>query len=195
MNNTFFAYMSRLKHIRRWGLMRSFREENVAEHCHAVAVIAHALCVIHNERHAEAGVTLSPARAAEIAAFHEASEVITGDLATPIKYFNDDIRTAYKRIERIAEERLLGMLPGDLRPAYETLVNDPSSYPEWTHVKAADRIAAYLKCIEEKKSGNHEFDRALQAIREDIDKSPLPAVADFMRDFAPAYELTLDELN
>ena len=188
----FFAYISKLKHIQRWNLMRNVRQENVLEHTCETAMIEHALVCLQNARH---GGRLNPEHAATLALYHEAGEVITGDLATPIKYFNPEIKTAFKQIEQAACQRLLGMLPEDLKNIYRPLVTQNEDAAEWPYVKAADRICAYLKCVEELKQGNHEFEKAAQNILAAIEALPIEAVSDFMREFAPSYALALDELN
>lgn len=188
----FFAYLSRLKHISRWNLMRNMQKENVMEHTCEVAMIAHGLALIANVRYDEA---LDPQRAAVLALYHEASEVITGDLVTPVKYFNAEISGAFKQIEAIAQEKVCDMLPGDLRPVFSGIIIDGEKESEWKYVKAADRICAYLKCVQELKSGNEEFRKAAQSILKSIESLPMPAVLDFMREFAPSYALALDELN
>lgn len=190
--SSFFAYLSRLRFIQRWSLMRNTRDENVQEHSLQVAHIAHALAVLRNARY---GGGANPARAAELALFHEAGEVMTGDLATPIKYFSKDLTQAYKRVERIASGKMLAMLPEDMRETYAPLLLSPESDPEWARVKAADRICAYLKCIEEERMGNREFVHAKESILADIEAIDLGEVGDFMREFAPAFSMTLDELN
>ncbi len=190
--SSFFAYLSRLRFIQRWSLMRNTRTENVQEHSLQVAHIAHALAVLHNARY---GGGADPARAAELAIYHEAGEVMTGDLATPIKYFSSDLTSAYKRVERIASGKMLAMLPPDMREIYASLLLCPEKDPEWPRVKAADRICAYLKCVEEERMGNLEFTYAKESILQDIQHSELGEVGDFMREFAPAFEMTLDELN
>lgn len=188
----FFAYLARMRHIRRWGLMRNTHEENIQEHSLQVAHIAHALAILRNVRY---GGGADPARAAELAVFHETAEVITGDLPTPIKYYNDDIRKAYKHIEDIAAQRMIAMLPEDLQKAYTPVVIHPQDDPEWPRVKAADKICAYLKCLEEERAGNREFEHAKETIYKDLEQSPLPEVQDFLREFIPSFTLTLDELN
>jgi 5'-deoxynucleotidase len=190
--NPFFAYLNRLKLIRRWGLMRNTVPENDMEHSMQCALIAHGLAVIAKERH---GRDVNPETVLSLALYHDVGEVITGDLPTPVKYKNPEIKTAYKRIESMASVQLLDMLPGDLRSAYEPyLVPDEKTYP-WRLVKAADRICAYIKCIEENNLGNREFDQARATVLESIRQSDLPEVAEFMRDFAPSFELSLDELS
>lgn len=189
----FFAYLSRMKFIQRWGLMRNTRPENIQEHSLEVAMIAHALALIRNRLFQG---NLNPERVMALAVFHEAGEVITGDLATPIKYFNPEIEKAYHKIETIAKEKLLKMLPEDLKGEYENLLFiQEQDRVNWQLVKAADKISAYLKCIEELKGGNQEFSKALRAVKAEIDKIDLPEVAYFLDYFTPSYSLTLDELN
>ena len=188
----FFAYMARMKHIRRWSLMRNTLPENDQEHALQVAMIAHALAILRNTLH---GGQLDADRVAVMALYHDAGEVITGDLATPIKYYNPDIRTAYQAIEKAVQKKLLSMLPEAMQPAYARLLCPDERGEEWAVVKAADSIAAYVKCVEELKAGNGEFQKAAEAIRKKIDESPYPEVAYFMREFSPSFGLTLDELN
>ena len=188
----FFAYLSRLKHINRWNLMRNVTRENVMEHTCECAMIAHSLVTIQNTRY---GGNLSAERAVSLALFHEVGEVITGDMATPIKYFNPQIRKAFGEIEKIAERKLCDMLPKDLRPGYEMLILRGNEEPEWIYVKAADRICAYLKCLDELKSGNAEFAKAAESTHASIIEMEIEAVKDFMLEFAPSYSLPLDELN
>jgi 5'-deoxynucleotidase len=188
----FFAYLSRLKHINRWNLMRNVRQENVMEHTCEVAMIAHGLTLIQNARY---GGALDPQRAAVLALYHEAGEVITGDLVTPVKYYNPQITGAFKQIEALAQEKVCDMLPEDLAGAYRGIILNGETEPEWPYVKAADRICAYLKCVEELKGGNSEFQKAAQSILRSIQALKLEAVGDFMAEFAPSYALALDELN
>ena len=189
----FFAYLSRMKHIKRWGLMRNTQEENIQEHSLQTAMIAHALAVIRN-RFFEGGV--NPERIMAFAVYHEAGEVITGDLATPIKYFNPEIKTAYKQIEALAVDKLLQMLPEELRDDYAGLLELQSADgTEYAIVKAADKICAYLKCVEELKAGNGEFKKAKASIEKELKACPLEEVKYFMREFTPSFGLTLDELN
>ncbi|MBR3404439.1 MAG: 5'-deoxynucleotidase [Firmicutes bacterium] len=187
----FFAYIARMKHIKRWGLMPSSREENIQEHSLQVAMIAHALALLQNKHY---GGTLDPEHIMAIAVYHETGEVITGDLVTPIKYFNEDIKTAYKNIEAIAEDRMISMLPEDMREDYRALIQ-PKNEEEKRIVKAADKIAAYTKCLEEIRSGNKEFSMAEKALRKTIDEMHMPVVDEFMRVFIPDFNVTLDELN
>lgn len=189
----FFAYLARLKYIQRWGLMRNTRSENSQEHSLQVAMIAHALAVIENRLF---GGSLDPERTALLAVYHDAEEVITGDVPTPIKYFNPNIKGALKDIERVARERLLAMLPDELRADYDALFfHERSDDDAWRLVKQADRIAAYLKCLEEAKAGNLEFQRAEQSIKADLEADATPAMRYFLDTFVPSFELTLDELN
>ncbi|MCR5767747.1 MAG: 5'-deoxynucleotidase [Lachnospiraceae bacterium] len=193
--SSFFAMMSRMKYINRWALMRNSYTENISEHSLEVAMLAHALAVLGNRR---LGKSLDADRAAVIALYHDATEIITGDMPTPIKYLNKDIKGVYKDIEAQAANRLLDMLPGDLRDEYRSIF-----FPETTGddeylcklVKAADKLSALIKCIEENKTENHEFDSAGTAINKAVSEMNIPEVDIFMKDFLPAYELTLDELN
>lgn len=192
MASHFYAYMARMKFIKRWGLRRNTREENDQEHSLQVAMIAHALCAI---RHTRYGGGVDTGKAVTLAIYHEAAEVITGDLASPIKYFNPGIKEAFKGIERLATRKLMSYLPEDLRPAYQPLLLPDEESLEWRVVKAADKISAYLKCLEELGYGNDEFVKAEKTILAEIQASTLPEVADFMGEFAPSFALTLDALN
>lgn len=189
----FFAYLSRMKYILRWNLMRNTRGENIQEHSLQVAMLAHGLAVIRNRVF---GGDIDCDRVMTLAVYHEASEVITGDLATPIKYFNPKIREAYKQIEGVASERLEAMLPEELQGDYHDLLQQQPGV-EHDLVKAADRLSAYLKCVEELKAGNGEFERAMQSIRRDLEEMAghLPEVGYFLEHFEPSFHLTLDELN
>ncbi len=189
----FFALLSRLKYIERWALMRSSSPENLAEHSLEVAMIAHALCVIGNQRY---GRSLNAERAALLGMYHDASEIITGDMPTPVKYFNPQIRLAYAEVEQAAEERLLATLPADLRSTYDAIFS--SEQDDYLHrlVKAADKISALIKCVDEAHAGNAEFATAAQSTQQTLDKmaGELPEVADFMAEFLPSYGRTLDQL-
>ena len=194
----FLAVLSRMKYIERWALMRSARPENLSEHTLEVALIAHMLCVIGNARF---GRALDAERAALVALYHDASEIITGDMPTPVKYHDGRIRDAYKAVERGAEERLLDALPADLRPALEdvfwcTTDADESELYLRRLIKAADKISALIKCVEEGRSGNREFESAEKTCRAAVEEmaAELPEVASFMADFFPSYGATLDEL-
>ena len=189
----FFAYLARMKFIQRWGLMRNTQPENIQEHSLQVAMIAHALALIKNKFFAGA---VDPERTAILAMFHDAGEVITGDLAAPIKYFNPQIKAAYGEIERVANQRLYQMLPEELKPDYYPLFfHQAEDGEQWELVKAADKISAYLKCVEEIKAGNQEFIQAEKALRATIAELDLPEVAYFMEKYGPSMALTLDELN
>ena len=191
MEQSFFALISRMRYIGRWGLMRNSLSENIQEHSHMVAVIAHALAVIGREIYKK---DTDPDRCAAAALYHDASEIITGDLPTPIKYNNDAIKKSYKEIERQASLRLLGLLPPELRSSFEPLLME--SDPEiQAYVKAADKLSAYIKCIEERKAGNNEFLSAEAQILGVLKENPLPEVDYFIKNFIPAFELTLDELG
>jgi len=192
MKYHFFAYISRLKYIKRWNLMRNTREENVQEHSHNVAAIAHALCLIANNIY---GKDISEKDALAYAVYHEAGEVITGDLPTPIKYFNDDITKSYKKIEKYAEDTLTDMLPEELRGDLERYIKGDVPEEVRKIVKAADRLAAYIKCVEEKSSGNREFDKAAVRTLKAINDMNMPEAEYFIENFLPSYEMTLDELN
>lgn len=187
----FFAYIFRMKYIKRWGLMKNVEEENIQEHSLCVAMIAHALALIENKYY---GGNLDPEHIMALAAFHETGEVITGDLATPIKYFNQKINGAYKEIEGMAEDKMLSFLPDDFKEEYEKIIKHEDN-PDYIYVKAADRIAAYIKCIEEEKSGNREFATARNTIKSSIREMKLPAADYFMKEFVPSFSLTLDELS
>lgn len=191
MAYNFFAMIDRMKYIDRWALMRNSKNENISEHSHQVAVLAHALALIGNK---EFGKDYDAARTALLALYHDASEVITGDMPTPVKYFNDEIRTAYKDIEKTAATRLLDMLPKSYRADYEALfIAQESDKALWKLVKAADKLSALIKCIEEARAGNREFEKALAAQRQLIDEIDMPEVQFFKENFLPAFELTLDE--
>ena len=191
MNYAFFAYLSRLKLITRWSLMRNTQPENDAEHSLQVAMIAHAIAVIGRDRyHRET----DPEHVLTLAVYHDATEVMTGDLPTPVKYHNDELRSAYRRLEDLSADRLLALLPADLRPSFSPCLKQEKGYDR-NIVKAADKISAYIKCLEEKRAGNREFDYAAENVRASLDALDLPEVRDFMQDFLPAFEMTLDELN
>ena len=224
-SSSFFAAISRMKYIERWALMRSSRRENLSEHAMEVAMIAHALCSIGNVRF---GRHLDADRAAVIGLFHDASEIITGDMPTPVKYYNDEIRSAYKDVEAVAERRLLSRLPDDLKPVYEDIfgIGRPSgsSGPQGGEIsgirtaadrsaaehagdaderylrrliKAADKLSALIKCIEEEQAGNREFRTAKDSTEKAVRKlsEELPEVKVYVEDFLPAYGHTLDELS
>lgn len=192
MSDNFFAYISRMRYIGRWSLMRNSLPENIQEHSHMVAVIAHALGVIRRDvLHGDC----DPNECAAVALYHDSSEILTGDLPTPIKYHSSEIRGAYREVERLACEKLMATLPEELRAAYEPLLTGQTQERLHDIVKAADKLSAYIKCIEERKAGNNEFLSAEKQTRRLLDESPLPEVIYFMEHFIPAFELTLDELG
>lgn len=192
MYHNFFALISRMRYIGRWGLMRNTFQENIQEHSHMVAVLAHALAVIRRDLF---GGDLDPEHAAVLALYHDAPEILTGDLPTPVKYYNPEIREAYREVEEVSARRLLSMLPEALRPAYEPfLLEDPESEYH-ALVKAADKLSAYIKCVEEVKAGNTEFRQAAEQTYHILEDSPLPEVAYFLEHFLPGFSLTLDELQ
>ena len=191
MANEFYALMARMRYITRWGLMRNSFSENIQEHSHQVAVLSHALALIRRDILKLDGP--DPDRCAVAALYHDASEILTGDLPTPIKYYNPDIKTAYKQVEHIAGQRLLEMLPPQLRDSYAPLVleEDEEALPI---VKAADKLSAYIKCIEEQKAGNTEFDSAAQLSFDALKKLDLPELNWFMENCLTPFSLNLDQL-
>lgn len=189
--NRFFAYISRMKYIRRWGLMASSREENVQEHSLQVAMFVHGLALLENKFY---NGQFDPEHLMALAVYHETAEVITGDLVTPIKYYNEEMRSVYKKIEKQAEERMLEMLPEELQEDFRPLVQ-PKDEQERALLKAADTLASYTKCLEELRLGNREFEKAKNAIQKKLEASPFQSVHYFMEHFIPAFEITLDELN
>lgn len=189
--NSFFAMLARMKYINRWGLMNNTKTENISEHSLEVAILAHALVNIANKR---LGESLDADRAAVIGLFHDAGEIITGDMPTPVKYYNPDIKNAYKAVEKVAEDRLLTMLPEDMRDIYRPVISNDDEVLE-RYVKAADKLSALIKCIEETRMGNNEFKMAKDATQEALVKMDLPALNIFLQEFLPAYYLTLDELG
>lgn len=192
MNNTnFYALISRMKYIGRWSLMRSAVPENIQEHSHMVAVIAHALGVIRREVF---GGDCAPEHLAALALFHDASEILTGDMPTPIKYQNQELMEAYHKVEDLAAQKLLDMLPETFRPAYAPLLSEAKG-EEYRLVKAADKLSALIKCVEERKAGNAEFGSAEASTRASIAAMELPEADYFMEYFMPAFELDLDELG
>jgi len=191
MKNSFFALISRMRYISRWGLMRNSLPENIQEHSHMVAVIAHALAVIRRDVFSG---EIEPNVVAAAALYHDASEIFTGDLPSPIKYLNRDILAAYKQVEDVAMEKLLTLLPKAVQPSYRPLLTDLDKEVRQL-IKAADRLAAYIKCLEELRAGNDEFQAARREILRTIEANPLPETAYFMEHFIPAFHLTLDELD
>ena len=191
MRSHFFAYISRMRFIQRWALMRNTAPENVQEHSHQAAVLAHALAVIRNEKF---GGNIDPGRVAVAALYHDASEILTGDMPTPVKYGNPAIRDAYKQVEAVANERLVSMLPEELQGVYRDALNE---YDGETRalVKAADKLSAYIKCVEEVKAGNGEFREAAAQTRKALEAYDLPEVGYFLDTFMESFSLTLDELK
>ena len=190
MSNKFYAMMSRMKNIYRWGLMRNTRRENLSEHSLEVAQIAHALAIISNKRF---GGKTDPNYIATVAMYHDTSEIITGDMPTPIKYYNTEIKTAYKQIEAAAENQLKSMLPDDFKEDFDKIYNpDPDTH---RLIKAADRISALIKCNEELNMSNGEFSVAKKTVEKSIKEMNCPEADVFMKEFLPAFSLTLDELK
>ena len=193
MNSHFYAFLSRMKYINRWALMRNTSADTLSQHSHEVSAIAYVLCAIGNKRY---GKAYNGERAALLGLFHDMPEIITGDLPTPVKYFNPEIKDAYKKVEAVASEKLLATLPDDLREDFDFLFNEKESDADlWKIVKAADKISALIKCIEERKAGNMEFAKAELSTLESIKNMNMPEADDFVKDFLPAYELTLDQLT
>ncbi len=191
MSHAFFACLSRLRLISRWSLMRNTQPENDAEHSLQVAMIAHGIAVMGRDRY---GRDTDPEHVLSLAVYHDATEVMTGDLPTPVKYHSEELRDAYKRLESISAQRLLKLLPEEMRDAFSPYLRPEAGYDRDV-VRAADRISAYIKCLEELRAGNREFEYAAENIRESIDKIDLPEVRDFLAEFLPAFDMTLDELN
>lgn len=193
MISHFFAYLARMRLIRRWSLMHNTSPENVQEHSHRVALFAHALATIANTVY---GRRTNPERAAFLALYHDASEVMTGDLPTPVKYFDAGIRDAYGKIEQAANRRLLSLLPEALRPAYQ-----PALFPQdgdtesWQLVRAADKLCAWVKCVEERRAGNREFIQAEEGLKQQLDNMDMPEINYFFKRFAPSFAMSLDELG
>ena len=187
-----FAYVERMKYIRRWSLMHSLREETDTEHSFQVAYVAHALALITNNL---GGEQVNVGDVLAMALYHDLSETVTGDMPTPVKYFRPEMRALYGGLEQSAKNRLLATLPEDLRAAYAPVVDPDESTLAWKLVKSADRISAYLKCAEETKSGNNEFRRAMEGKLSELSASDLPAVGYFMENIVPVYLKSLDELE
>lgn len=191
MDHSFFAYIFRMRYIARWALMRNTRTENVQEHSYEVAVLAHALAVVGRDVFHK---DLDPDKAAVAALFHDAPEIITGDMPTPIKYYNPSLKNAYKQVEEAAQDKLLSTLPPELAPAYAPLVRE--SDPEVRrYVKAADKLSAYIKCVEELKAGNAEFKKAAEQTMAALKGMGMEELDWFMERSLPAFSLTLDELQ
>lgn len=187
--SSFFALTSRMKYINRWGLMRNSREENIAEHSLEVAIISHLLCELRNKRF---GGNVSPEKAVMLAIYHDVPEIITGDLPTPVKYYSDDISAAYKKVEEAAIDKLISQIPDDISESYREIFSS-CDVELLKIVKAADKISALIKCIEERNSGNTDFSAAEKQTLASLEAMELPEVRAFIEEFLPAYELTLDE--
>lgn len=191
--NDFFAFTSRIKYINRWALMRNTRYETLSEHSCEVAQLAYALAVIGNKR---LGKSYNCERASLLGLYHDVPEIITGDLPTPVKYYSEETKTAYKAVEKNASKQLLGMLPDDLQEMYSPLLNKHAEDDElWKLVKAADKISAYLKCVIERKAGNSEFFEAEKQLRKKMDSFECEEAKVFISDFIPSYEKTLDMMK
>lgn len=190
-NNHFYAMLSRMKYINRWGLMRNTSQENLCEHSLEVAFIAHALGIINNEVF---GGSIPAERLAILAMYHDVTEIITGDMPTPVKYYSPVIRNAYKEVEQVAKGQLLEGLPADIGKRYESLLLETDAEEElWRYVKAADKISALIKCIEEQQMGNQDFADAKKTIMKSISEMAMPEVDYYIKEFLPAYEMTIDE--
>lgn len=193
MNGNFFAFISRIKYINRWALMRNTNYETLSQHSFEVASLAHALAVIGNRR---LGKNYDTSRAALLGLYHDAPEIITGDMPTPVKYHSGEMREAFATVERYAGERLLSMLPEDMQPDFRPLLQEDEADAELHKlVKAADKLSAYIKCVEERKAGNTEFCEAEKTTKAALKKLKCPEAEIFMTDFLPAYELPLDKLK
>lgn len=193
MKNSFFAYLSRIKYINRWALMRNTTYETLSQHSYEVATLAHALAVIGNRRF---GKSYDTSRAALLGLYHDAAESITGDMPTPVKYFSTELRSAFAEVEKSAGARLLSMLPEDMQADYDPLLDQKADDAAlWRLVKAADKLSAYIKCIEERKAGNTEFREAEKSTKKLLEKLECPEAAVFLSEFLPAYELPLDKLR
>ena len=192
MNYNFFAYIARMKYIERWSLMRNSLPENIQEHSHMVAVIAHALGTIRRDVFKK---DCNPDECATVALYHDCSEILTGDLPTPIKYHSDEIKKAYKQVEKLACDKLIETLPEELRASYAPVIGGEAEERLYDIIKAADKLSAYLKCIEERRAGNDEFLSAEKQTRKILEDYNMPEVDYFIERFIPAFELTLDELG
>ena len=189
----FFARLSRMKYITRWGLMKNTLKENIAEHSLETAMITHALVMIGNQYF---GKQLDEERAAVLAMYHDTTEIITGDMPTPVKYFAPEIRDAYKKVELGAANKLLGGLPEEMKEEYQSILGVEKKEKDeelWRYVKAADKLSAYIKCVEELSMGNQDFRKAEKTIYESLMDMHMEEVDDYIKEFLPAYKLTLDE--
>ena len=189
--NNFYGMLARMKYINRWGLMRNTINENIAEHSLDVAIIAHALAVIGNTYFKK---ELNAEHIAMLGIMHDTTEIFTGDLPTPIKYYAPEIRDAYKKVEHTAAKQLLSELPEEMRPAYESVLIEEEN-EEWKYVKAADKLSAYIKCLEERDMGNTDFIKAEQTIFKTLQAMHMEELDFFMKEFLPSYNETLDDIN
>lgn len=189
--NNFYGMLARMKYINRWGLMRNTITENIAEHSLEVAIIAHSLAVIGNTYF---GKKLNAEHIAVLGIMHDTTEIITGDLPTPIKYYAPEIRDSYKKVENIAAHQLLSELPQEMQPEYEKVLLEEKD-EDWKYVKAADKLSAYIKCIEEANMGNTDFKKAEATLKKTIEDMEMEEVNYFMEKFLPSYNITLDEIN
>lgn len=189
----FFAFVSRMKYINRWALMRNTMNENLSQHSHEVAVLSHALAVIGNTRLSK---NYNVERAALLGLYHDMPETLTGDMPTPVKYFSPEIRNAFSGVEDSASSKLLSMLPNEMKKEYSSLFFREERDEElWKLVKAADKLSALIKCIEEEKAGNTEFSKAETSTEKALEKMNMPEVDIFVKEFLPGYSLTLDQLD
>lgn len=190
----FFAMLSRMKYINRWGLMNNTKNENISEHSLQVAMFAHILVLIHNKNFND---NLNPERAALLGIYHDSSEIITGDMPTPVKYYNPQIIESYKQVEKMAEQKLVSMLPKEFKEEFSAILTHENEADQelYKYVKAGDKLSALVKCIEEIRMGNDEFKQAKSSIEESITKMNIPEVDVFIEKFLPSFTLTLDELN
>lgn len=193
-NSHFFAMLSRMRYIFRWGLMNNTKRENICEHSLQVAMYAHFLVLLHNKR---TGDNLNAERAALLGVYHDASEIITGDMPTPVKYYNPEIIKSYKEVERIAEDKLVSMVPDDFTQDFKGIISmtDVADKELLPYVKAADKISALVKCIEEIRMGNDEFTQAKIATEKSLKEMNIPEADEFVKTFLPSFSLTLDEQN
>ena len=191
MANHFYAYISRMRCVKRWALMRNTEEENIQEHSHMVAVLAHALALIRTR---VCGIPTDANAVAVAALYHDATEILTGDMPTPIKYYNPEIRDAYRKVETVAGEKLLSMLPDVLRADYEPIIRIEDEAVR-SLVKAADKLSAYIKCVEELKAGNLVFKKAAEQTRRALDEMKMPELDYFMAHCMESFSMTLDELE
>lgn len=197
--NHFFAMINRMRYITRWSLMRNTEQENIQEHSMQVAAIAHALAVIRKLHYSEGRIVPEPERVAMLGLYHDASEILTGDMPTPIKYYSPEIKTAYKAVEAEANKRLVSMLPDEMKEIYKSILEPDRSDPETDEamkmVKAADRLCAYIKCVQEEQSGNKEFTQAKSAILQTIKDIDMPEFDWFCDKFMPSFTMTLDQMQ